>query len=48
MKVLYYENIINESYKTFEFEKGTKVSEIIEKIGYPQANYIILVGRTLE
>lgn len=44
MKVLYYENIINESYKTFEFEKGTKVSEIIEKIGYPQANYIILVG----
>lgn len=44
MKVLYYENILNESYKTFEEEKGITINELVEKIAYPQGSYIISAG----
>ena len=33
MKVLYYENILNESYKTFEEEKGITINELVENVG---------------
>ena len=43
MKIYLYENVINETYKTYDFNKGCKVKAVIKELGYIEGNYIIIV-----